>query len=336
MCKIYLCDNVNDGHHSVYQNSLASGIQNTIILNKIMKCTDMKKNPFKGYKERKTIIDYINLNSESHSIVHFLYLDVLYKSPCISYLLRKDRVYIGTLHWIPKDKLTILFLRKISKKLKYLIVHSEYLKRELEKLQIFNVICIDYPSFIDKKIKINKANSDKVIISCLGGTRLDKGLDILIDAFQYIEETVKDKIVFNICGIEQDIKYEDIISTAQQYGINIQTKNKYLSDLEYQTEIINSDIILLPYKKIFNGNSGPMTDGIYLGKFIIGPEEGNLGYLIKEHQLGKCFKQENPIDLARVISEIIDINLSISSTYKQEVDVNKFLNKHKQLYNKCY
>jgi len=39
--KIYLVDNANDGHHKVYQDTL-NKINNTQILNKIIKFTDLK------------------------------------------------------------------------------------------------------------------------------------------------------------------------------------------------------------------------------------------------------------------------------------------------------
>ena len=41
--KIYLVDNANDGHHKVYQDTL-NKINNTQILNKIIKFTDLKEN----------------------------------------------------------------------------------------------------------------------------------------------------------------------------------------------------------------------------------------------------------------------------------------------------
>lgn len=56
--KIYLVDNANDGHHKVYQDTL-NKINNTQILNKIIKFTDLKENFIKAYKERSTFLNML-------------------------------------------------------------------------------------------------------------------------------------------------------------------------------------------------------------------------------------------------------------------------------------
>lgn len=330
--KVYLVDNANDGHHEIYQKTL-NNIQNTEILNKICKLHDVKSNPIKAYKERRDFIKEINIKT-TDNIVHFLYIDSLYKCPFISGKLKKNKKYIGTLHWIPNDLFRVFLLKRFSKKMEYIVVHSEFLKKQLEDKGIKNVKCIDYPSFIKCNDLNNNKQKDKVIISCLGGTRLDKGLDILLESFKYINNNCKDKLQFNICGIEQDIKYNDIILAAEKNNVIITYKNKFLTDAEYENEIIKSDVILLPYKKIFSGNSGPMTDGIYANKYILGPNEGNLGYLINKYNLGMTFEQENPIDLANKISLLVNENLHRNSEYRERLNIETFLKLYKNIYNK--
>ncbi|MGN0027746.1 MAG: hypothetical protein ACI33I_12205, partial [Clostridium sp.] len=319
---IYLVDNANDGHHSVYQNNL-NNIKNTIVLNNIITFTEVKSNFIKAYNERKKFINYINSKTRENDIVHFLYIDSLYKCPFIDRKIKKNRKYIGTLHWVPKDIFRQTLLKKFSKKLEYIIVHSEFLKNNMDKIGVRNVKVIDYPSFlkIDNSITGYRENSNKIIISCLGGTRSDKGLDVLVDSFKYIGDTYKNKLVFNICGIEQDIKYQDIIVEAKINNIELIYKNKFLTEKEYEYEVLKSDVILLPYKSIFTGNSGPMTDGIYANKFILGPDKGNLGYLIKKHNLGLTFIQENSLDLAKRIEYLTKINLFKNHKYRSVLSV---------------
>lgn len=330
---IILVENTDTGHHAIYQNEL-SYIEDTKILNNIISFIDVKKNPIKAYIDRKKFIKFVHSNTEKNDIIHFLYLDNIYKCPLIYKQFKKNRKYIGTLHWIPNDELRKIMLKKVSSRLEYIIVHSEFLKEKLEAIEINNVKVIDYPSFMkscDFK-KYNK-NDDKIIISCLGGTRGDKGLDILMDSFKYIDEFSKKRLVFNICGIEQDIKFSDLEYEAKKNNINIICKNKFLSDEEYENEVIKSDIILLPYKKIFSGNSGPMTDGIYSNKYIVGPEEGNLGYLINKYDLGSTFIQEDSKDLAKELNKLININLSKNHEYKKNLSKSYFKEKYRELYN---
>lgn len=331
---IYLVDNSDTGHHELYQKHLNT-INNTYIKNKLVDITSIRKNYIKGLIDRKNFLDSISSDIESNSLIHLLYIDSLYKCPFISnFIDNRKKIYIGTLHWIPDSKINVGLLKKFSKKLEYIIVHSEYLKEQLNMMGINNVISIDYPSFIKNSYDENHTINEKIIISCLGGTRIDKGVDILLDAFEYIEDTAKDKLIFNIAGIEQDIMYKDIISRAKKYNIDLITKNKFLTVEEYESEIIKSDIILLPYRKMFTGNSGPMTDGIYMNKFIIGPNSGNLGYLIQKYDLGVTFETENPKDLARKISNIIGYDLKKNHRYRENISLCKFIKKHENLYNR--
>lgn len=329
--EIYLRDNSDTGHHYIYQQSLKE-IKNTYIKNKIINFTSVRKNYFKAYKERKLFLSELDDDLNKKRLIHLLYIDSIYKCPMIHRALHnKYNKYIGTLHWVPKNKINKILLKKFCGKLEYVIVHSEYLQNQLIQIGINNVKCIDYPSFINYNEKCNN-KEDKIIISCLGGTRFDKGLDIVINSFEYIDDNIKEKIVFNIAGIEQDILYKDLINVAKRHNININIKNKFLTDKEYEYEIYSSDVILLPYKKIFSGNSGPMTDGIYMNKFIVGPNEGNLGYLINKYDLGLTFEQENCMDLARKISMLSKLNLKKDHEYKNELDVEKFIKKHESLY----
>lgn len=331
---IVLVENNNTGHHFIYQNEL-NLIEGTKILNKITTFVDVKKNPFKAYLDRKKFIEFVHENTNKKDIIHFLYLDSLYKCPLIDKILQKDRHYIGTLHWIPNDGLRKTMLKKISKKLEYIIVHSEYLKEKLKLIEVENVIVIDYPSFIKEfeQKQVNK-NDEKIIISCLGGTRSDKGLDILMDSFKYLDEISKNKLIFNICGIEQDIKFKDLEDMAKKNNINLICKNKFLTDDEYRDEIISSDIILLPYKKVFSGNSGPMTDGIYTNKYIVGPEQGNLGYLIKKYNLGSTFVQEDSKSLADVLNKLINKDLTKNHEYRKQLSREFFRKNHEIVYKK--
>lgn len=333
--KIYLVDNANDGHHKVYQDTL-NKINNTQILNKIINFTDLKENFIKAYKERSTFLKYVNSKTNKGDIIHLLYIDSLYKCPLIDKKLNRDKKYIGTLHWVPKDAFRQNLLKRFSKKIELIIVHSEFLEEELNKIGIKNVKTIEYPSFINinnKNIKKDKELKDKIVISCLGGTRKDKGLDILSEAFKFIDSKCKEKIVFNICGIEQDIKYDDIMMSAKENNINVICKNKFLTEEEYEEEIYKTDVILLPYRKIFTGNSGPMTDGIYADKFILGPNNGNLGYLIKKYNLGSTFIQENCNDLAREIEKISQVEVKKTHKYKYELSIDKFNEKYTDIYN---
>lgn len=334
---IYLIDNSTDGHHYVYQKCLNS-IENTVIKNHEVNILGIRKNIlnlFNVFKSRKTFLDCAN-DGVYNSTIHFLYIDDLYKCPFISFFVKRNsNKYIATLHWVPKNIINIILLKLFSSKMEYVIVHSLYMKSYLNSKGIHNIRCIDYPSFLENNSSYGgmlNEDDDKIVISCIGGTRYDKGIDILCKAFKYIDNKVKNNILFNIAGCESDIKFHFIEECASRYHIKVNLVNKYLTNEEYAQHIMVSDVILLPYRRMFTGNSGPMTDGIYKDKFILGPNHGTIACLINKYDLGCTFETENEIDLANKISQLPNINIKKNHRYKENITKERFLDEHIKLY----
>lgn len=318
------------GHNEIYQATLAT-IKGTEIYNKRKNFISILKYPLRGYLERSQYLKSI----QDYNTVHLLHFDVFYYLPSIIRQLKKNNGRIvATLHWYPTSKIKKQLLKWSSKYVDVIVVHSQYIENLLRQNGVFNVVSIDYPAFIrgnldDYRLENNK---EKIIISCLGKTRYDKGVDILLNSFKYLDKYTKEKIMFVIAGQEGAIKYQDIVEEANKYNINCMTYNNLLSDEEYWKAIVNSDIILLPYRKIFSGNSGPMTDGIYANKYIICSNHGNLGYLVQNYNLGRTFESENSENLGEILNEITNIDLVVDPTYSKELDVQNFVNKYYNLY----
>ena len=91
----------------------------------------------------------------------------------------------------------------------------------------------------------------------------------------------------------------------------------------------------MPYRKIFGGNSGPMTEAIVNKIPCITPKGLNIGDLTEEHNLGLTFECENPKELAKTIENMI-LNKEkkdfFSSNYHKELTVEKFLRNYKEIY----
>lgn len=331
---IYLVDNVNNGHHNSYEKCLLK-ISNTKSLNERKEFIDFKKNVFKAIYGRKVYIDLVNKIEQQ--LIHFLYLDSLYKTPWLLRKVGRNNKLIGTLHWYPKRKVDMYLLKKSSKYFKYIIVHSDYIRDVLKNNGINNVLVIEYPSFNEDNIEIiqKEANfTDRIIVSCIGGTRADKGLNILIDSFKYLSEESKSNIQFNVVGKEEDIKYYTLINESNSKNINITTVNRILSDREYWQNIINSDVILLPYTNEFRGNSGPMTDGAYCGKFILAADRPSLKYLVDKYKLGMVFKAEDSFDLASKLNDLNKMKFNRKIIVNKNFSMDGFKKKHEIIYKK--
>ncbi len=322
--------NGGGGHHLKYMMALL-GVEGTEPYIDKKSFTSYKKNPVKSIKERLSYFDKI---PPAHNIC-LLYLDNHYFFPFIFRKLNKkcDNL-IGVLHWFPKSKILISLLRLTSKKMSKIVVHSDYIRRQCSDAGISNAVTIDYPVIcdVDCASLIRNDSHGKKVFVCLGGSRTDKGPDVLNEAFDYIDDNVCGKIKILVAGKELDFPYSEIAASAHKKNIEIEFINKRLSDEEYWQCVIDADVILLPYKRIFTGNSGPMTDGVSQNKYILGPDEGNLGYFINKYHLGSTFKIENPQSLGKEISRVALIDTTCSHKYREKLEVSDFRESYRALF----
>lgn len=343
---VYLVDNDFSGHHNIYLNTLANNIKFAKNISKEVKFADSRKNirfHYDRYKFIRNIIKETNINKSNNSdIIHILTLDTLYRSQkFIKYLLKKCKV-IATLHHIPNKKKLITNLIKISKVIDVIIVHSDYLRDELLKYGIKNVSVINYPSFYsysDKNKNYIKSemniNNEKIIISALGGTRFDKGLDILLESLGGLTEEWKKNIIVNIAGKEEYFKRDFIVSKLNNIGIEYKLNLNFMSDSEFCENVIISDIIVLPYRNSFTGNSGPMTEAIINNIPIITPMNTNIGFITNNNNLGVTFINEDSNSLAQSIEYILNKNFSYNSKshkYRDKLTKERFIKEYKKIY----
>jgi hypothetical protein len=78
-----------------------------------------------------------------------------------------------------------------------------------------------------------------------------------------------------------------------------------------------------------------MTEGVNHNKAIIGADHGNLGFLIKHHELGYTFESENVPSLANAIGQFIDKGWNTNQNsleYQARLKMSYFIESHKQLY----
>lgn len=323
------------GSHSYSYCQTLKKIEGTCIYN----------NPCEFERSKIHLLKYINNRKNylarftGEEYIHLLALDCFYQVPsALKNLNNGGSKIIATLHHYPTKFFSRRILKTCSKYITYIVVHSEYIKMKLNEIGIENVVVINYPAFVNNEILPQKTNESGYFeFLCLGGTRFSKGADILADAFGYFDPEVKDKIKFTFAGKEVDVKYSYIENRAKLFQINLSIVNRVISDEEYWKYIYDTDCLILPYRKKFSGASGPMTDGVYAQKLVIGPANGNLGYLIVNNKLGVTFETENPSSLADAIKRVVlnDIKWTQrAEEYRSSLDTKIFLEEYKKLYSR--
>lgn len=343
--KIVFVDTSVKGHHPVYLKGIIEKTDIEPILIAPEKMEEIKckqyvcsigersiKNHIKWIKEISQIVD-----EEKPDIVHFLYGDAFYKYFGYGLQMLKKYKTVVTLHWARTKFIEKLSTRMLSFMVDSLVVHSLYIKNLLKSYGIKNVVDVEYPQFNEKIVDNKKAHKffdlteNVPIIACIGNTRYDKGLDILLNALNGVNRPFQ----LLVAGKEDAFDKNFIEEHCSKYKDKVKLYLKYLTDEEIAYAFSAADIIALPYRKNFNGASGPLTEGVSLNKCILGPEHGDLGFKINTYHLGYTFKTESIADLARVLNEAFKNKFEVDavySNYKKSLEPELF----KQKYNKVY
>ena len=91
---------------------------------------------------------------------------------------------------------------------------------------------------------------------------------------------------------------------------------RYLSEEELVSAAQAADIVALPYRRSFDGASGPLGIGAALGKVIVGPGHGSVGETIRENHLGHVFEAENARALAKVLDDALSDGFAADDHYQ--------------------
>ena len=349
--KILAIDTAIDGHHIAYLNEIVEGCEceftivlpektNAFLDNRVLLYSpvDLVHKDFRSYIKWMRELSEI-AKKEKPDIVHFLYGDVFYKYFGLGLGFFDDLPLLITLHWIRPGILQHISLKNFCKKADRVVVHSEYLLHELQKMSINNGVHIEYPQFkrpaevtISEAKKYWDLSSDIPVILSLGNTRFDKGIDILIEALNKVNCNFQ----LLIAGKAENFDEKYISEHTSKFAIKPSVNLRYLSDEEVDLAIVASDIVALPYRYSFNGASGPLGEGVWHKKCIIGSNHGNLGAEINNNDLGYTFKTEDPDSLAQVLDRALTQSFIIDEkymTYRSRLDPALFVKEYKKLYN---
>lgn len=361
MRKVLFFDLNNDGHHWFYNSNIMSQLKYKYKIVYYTNCLDENKkaylndNNIELYEINKKIsTNKIIRNLQIYKIINkiksyakdydldlivFLHLDAhIISMP--SFWNSKINT-LSVLHWLPKHKIKNIILKKYLKnKNNYLVVHDDIIKERLSNSDE-NIKVIYYPitdiaecSIKDLEIKTKK---EWPTLLAFGGTRYDKGLDILLESLKNIKYNCN----LIIAGKEETFKKDyiyDKISEIDKTKINFILDLNYITDEKMSYYFNIADIVVLPYRKMFMGQSGPLTEGIKNGCIIVAPDWFVLGETVKKYDCGILFEPENKGDLARAINEAIK-NLDVlkiksvnsSKKFKKERSIEIFRNKYESL-----
>ena len=342
--KIIYVDASTDGHHLTYLNYLLQAVpgdsfavlpQDTDkVKGRARKISAAGTRSFQEYgnwmKELRGIAE-----EERPDIIHFLDGDSMMRHFGRGLARFKNARIIITFHHLFEGKARELSMKNMLKHASAGVFHTEEIRERVEEMGCRNVECVPYPCFLDVPAGMSGAyGNEPPKLLALGGTRYDKGLDILLEALQQVREPFR----LVIAGKPEDFDEAFIRQKAERYQDRVELCLHFLSDEEVKQFLQEADIIVLPYRKLFDGASGPMCEGIYLGKTIVGPEHGSLGQLIRSTHTGYTFESENVEKLAACLEYALSHPCLYDDTAyaaQQELKPELFAERYLRIYQKA-
>lgn len=204
---------------------------------------------------------------------------------------------------------------KIKPFINKFVVHTNSSATELINefnLEFDNVCVIKHgifePSYIPARTRYDNG---KIRFLMYGFQSKYKGTDILIDAANLLSDDLKDRIEIRIVGQTS----EDLYDYLENKTPNVDWNNSYVSDEELCQEIVNSDFLVYPYRKI--SQSGALLLGLAFNKPLIISDLPSFLETLDGYSSDMFFLSGNVNSLNEVIIKILtDEKLSLDKLIK--------------------
>lgn len=227
-------------------------------------------------------------------------------------------------------KIDKILHKKLYKNADLLFVHSDSLRNELidfcpmdhRKIRVVPHGYFEMPESSIDVITLKRKYSvpiDKKILLFFGSIRNNKGLDILLSAFQELKHEFFLFIVGDAVGVNHlSGKYYENIIANKGLADSICWIMRHIPDDEIPDVFRIADAVILPYKKSFHAQSGILQLAVYYEKPCVVSDVGAIGTSVKEYDLGEVVRPEDPVALEKgVISLFVKVNSNRNFDFKK-------------------
>lgn len=350
--KVLYIDVILNGHHKPYLKGLLNDplndMEKVLLIPKDAEDFGVRKYEYHKQYDYRKIRDYHQwlsevdavIEKEKPDIVHLLYGDVLYRHFGIRLNCLKGKKIIVTFHQFRRNRIVDVSLKRLFKKISYGIVHTEYLKKGLNGIGIQNVVQIEYPQLYDfetetkeRACKFWKLDPNVPVLGVIGETQNYKGLDILLESLKMVNKNYQ----LLIAGKEGYFDRGYINENIKKYKDKVTLALKFLSDEELCMAVAACDYVLVPYRKCFDGASGPLTEAVWARRLVIASDHASLGDIVTQNKLGITFQAENAQALTNAISEALNKKATWNETaekYRNKIELKTFQGEYRNLYSK--
>ncbi|MBI5944630.1 MAG: glycosyltransferase [Chloroflexi bacterium] len=261
-------------------------------------------------------------------ICHFLYIDRYLTSALYGGVLRNktSSIYatLHTVYFLPeftpsrahvlKGQVDFWSLRLLVSNGMRIMLHSEKITSSLKILtgqQKFDYVPYPVAEFFvtGEERGIFRAHirarwglsAGEVLLLVFGGTRHDKGADLAIKMLSLLPS----QFHILIAGKGTFFPQAYLEELASYHGVlnRVHFDNRIIPESERPDYFCGCDIFLMPYRKNFSGQSGPLTVAAALGTKIVSPDLPVLAETISNHNLGWLYPVEDVEQMAATVLE---------------------------------
>lgn len=261
-------------------------------------------------------------------IVHLLYLDhfilpLLQSRPAVQRLNLRATVHHA--HFLKafnagitkqlQASLSILAFKQLVKQGMRVMMHSKSLI-DLTQQQV-GVRSLDYvPYPIDQPEPGAFADAERrsrlraqygippesKLLLAFGGTRFKKGADLAVQVLAQLPPEVH----LLVAGQQEDFSAEALQEVATRFAVGprLHLNIDWIPDGQVLDYFSVADVILIPYRKTFAGQSGPLTIAGSLGIPVVSADNIVLKETVLSYGLGHIFESENISAMAEAIKRI--------------------------------
>ena len=346
--KILLADNRITGHHIPYLSALVNNLKQQYAFVLLLPSggpeLGVRTYHYDGYShDVRGSIRWLRevrrvAEAERADVVHILTGDEFYRFFGLGFGLLKGFKTLVTFHHIRHSFLFRCSIQEISRKIDNGICHTAAIAKTLRSWGIQNCVHIEYPQLgelpLPTRAEARAAlgiRGQAPVLAALGEARPTKGLDLLLQALR----SVRRPFQLLIAGKEGAFSDRLVKELTEPYADQVILLRRFLTEQELQSCIAAADYLVFPYRKAFDGASGPLTEAAWAGRPVIAAGHGSLGQIVEENHLGYTFASENIRDMAAVIDRALEEPFRLDDTaleYRNEIHVRTFCARYREVY----
>ncbi len=122
-----------------------------------------------------------------------------------------------------------------------------------------------------------------------------------------------------VAGLPHDWTAEKVLRSVRALGLadRVVARLEYIPNDEIKHYFFASDVVLLPYTRLYTGGSGPLMKACAHGRPVIVTDVSEMGQLTRKHGLGLISRTEESRDLLAAIQQFLGLPETAKAEFRE-------------------